>query len=161
MNVSSTRRPESVNELRHQLLALSLIQGKNQRPTLRAVPICGLRLAKKVAPAPFAVLGIQNLRTEGNRVGHIFMQSLPASEPIHPAWCCRGMREQFHGCIPRPQVYSFWERCAQNVKPRRNLSWYPRCLLSTPRKICDLRLSSSRVMIPKLRPKFGQFIPVE
>jgi hypothetical protein len=102
MNVSSTRRPESVNELRRQLLALSLIQGKNQRPTLRAVPICGLRFAKKVAPAPFAVLGIQNRRTCGNPVGLVLPQPVPASEGIAPDRY-RGMGSQSHWAVPRSQ----------------------------------------------------------
>ncbi len=112
-------RPGSVNELRRWFLGLSYIQRKNQRPTLRAVPACGFRFAQKVTPAPFAVLGIQNLRTCRDPMGLILTQSLPASVGIAPAWR-RGMGSQSHWQFRdhkyihslRPTRSEMWVACA-------------------------------------------------
>ena len=65
-----------------------------------------MRSAKKVAPAEFAVLGIQDHRADGDPVGLILTQSMPACVRLDPAWCCQGVRAQSHRHIPRSQVYS-------------------------------------------------------
>ena len=96
----------SVNQLGHCLLGL-LWQGENRGPTLGAVPILGLRSAKKVTPTKFAVLSVQDHCADRNPVGLILMQPLPACERIDPAWRRRGIRAQSHGTFCGSQVYSF------------------------------------------------------
>jgi len=83
MNVGSTRRPESVNELRHQLLALSLIQGKNQRPTLRAVPICDFASRRKLHPHHSQYLASRIFAPRGTVWTHI--HAVPASVRADPS----------------------------------------------------------------------------
>ena len=139
-----------MNELRRYLLGLSCIQRKNQRPTLRAVPACGFRFAKKVASAPFTVLGIQNLRPCGDPIGLVVTQSVPTGDEIAPARRC-GMGSQSHWQFRDPKYIH-----PLSTARTKSGAFYPAIVQFRRAAACRATASIDTVYIrPPLGPNHG------